>query len=217
MSSFELVTLNSDHKEEICDLNSKAKKEKGHFIPGNEEMIEACLISGETSFGIFSDNKLAAFLLCGFPEDLGYSYGSKIGITGRHANYAGSIVDPLYSGRGFNSCLKIHASIEFSKRPDCQFAIGICSPFNIPSVKANISSGAIIFGLVNLDNGDLRYVYIYDLKRSVSFCNKLFDIDAKSIDEQRELLEKGYVSNYFYGRGDDWRICYRELYNRRSL
>ncbi|MCI4057095.1 GNAT family N-acetyltransferase [Bacillus cereus] len=199
---FHVTLLSLEHIEQILSLQNivvEALEDKSRLQPLSQEEFQYILEGNGMMIGAFIENKLIAFRALLVPpiddEHLGLDIGLSESELHRVIYQEISNVHPNYRGNGMQKILANVIMDELQKE-DSKYDYVCCTvaPFNIPSLKDKFAQGMAIAALKEKYGGNLRYVFVKELRRDKE--NDWTDVQSILMSDasgQQALLSEGYL------------------------
>ena len=121
-----------------------------------------------------------------------------------------SFVHPAYRGNGLQRKLG-ERIMELVNLVDYDVVCATVKPFNIASLKDKFGQGLHVVALKYKYGGKLRYVFAKYLHDAVKLTDEQVVIDMENIEEQQEVLAKGYVGTKLLQTENSWAVMYNKL------
>ncbi len=200
--SFHVTLLSLEHIEQILSLQNivvEALEDKSRLQPLSQEEFQYILEGNGMMIGAFIENELIAFRALLVPpiddEHLGLDIGLSESELHRVIYQEISNVHPNCRGNGMQKILANVIMDELQKE-DSKYDYVCCTvaPFNIPSLKDKFAQGMAIAALKEKYGGNLRYVFVKELRRDKE--NDWTDIQSILMSDasgQQALLSEGYL------------------------
>ena len=200
--SFHVTLLSLEHIEQILSLQNivvEALEDKSRLQPLSQEEFQYILEGNGMTIGAFIENELIAFRALLVPpiddEHLGIDIGLSESELHRVIYQEISNVHPNCRGNGMQKILANVIMDELQKE-DSKYDYVCCTvaPFNIPSLKDKFAQGMAIAALKEKYGGNLRYVFVKELRRDKE--NDWTDVQSILMSDasgQQALLSEGYL------------------------
>ncbi|BCC57008.1 GNAT family N-acetyltransferase [Bacillus cereus] len=200
--SFHVTLLSLEHIEQILSLQNivvEALEDKSRLQPLSQEEFQYILEGNGMMIGAFIENELIAFRALLVPpiddEHLGIDIGLSESELHRVIYQEISNVHPNCRGNGMQKILANVIMDELQKE-DSKYDYVCCTvaPFNIPSLKDKFAQGMAIAALKEKYGGNLRYVFVKELRRDKE--NDWTDVQSILMSDasgQQALLSEGYL------------------------
>ncbi|OPA36749.1 N-acetyltransferase [Bacillus cereus] len=200
--SFHVTLLSLEHIEQILSLQNivvEALEDKSRLQPLSQEEFQYILEGNGMIIGAFIENELIAFRALLVPpiddEHLGLDIGLSESELHRVIYQEISNVHPNCRGNGMQKILANVIMDELQKE-DSKYDYVCCTvaPFNIPSLKDKFAQGMAIAALKEKYGGNLRYVFVKELRRDKE--NDWTDVQSILMSDasgQQALLSEGYL------------------------
>lgn len=200
--SFHVTLLSLEHIEQILSLQNivvEALEDKSRLQPLSLEEFQYILEGNGMMIGAFIENELIAFRALLVPpiddEHLGLDIGLSESELHRVIYQEISNVHPNCRGNGMQKILANVIMDELQKE-DSKYDYVCCTvaPFNIPSLKDKFAQGMAIAALKEKYGGNLRYVFVKELRRDKE--NDWTDVQSILMSDasgQQALLSEGYL------------------------
>ncbi|HDR7902763.1 TPA: GNAT family N-acetyltransferase [Bacillus cereus] len=200
--SFHVALLSLEHIEQILSLQNivvEALEDKSRLQPLSQEEFQYILEGNGMMIGAFIENELIAFRALLVPpiddEHLGLDIGLSESELHRVIYQEISNVHPNCRGNGMQKILANVIMDELQKE-DSKYDYVCCTvaPFNIPSLKDKFAQGMAIASLKEKYGGNLRYVFVKELRRDKE--NDWTDVQSILMSDasgQQALLSEGYL------------------------
>lgn len=200
--SFHVALLSLEHIEQILSLQNivvEALEDKSRLQPLSQEEFQYILEGNGMMIGAFIENGLIAFRALLVPpiddEHLGLDIGLSESELHRVIYQEISNVHPNCRGNGMQKILANVIMDELQKE-DSKYDYVCCTvaPFNIPSLKDKFAQGMAIAALKEKYGGNLRYVFVKELRRDKE--NDWTDVQSILMSDasgQQALLSEGYL------------------------
>lgn len=200
--SFQVTLLSLEHIEQILSLQNivvEALEDKSRLQPLSQEEFQYILEGNGMMIGAFIENELIAFRALLVPpiddEHLGLDIGLSESELHRVIYQEISNVHPNCRGNGMQKILANVIMDELQKE-DSKYDYVCCTvaPFNIPSLKDKFAQGMAIAALKEKYGGNLRYVFVKELRRDKE--NDWTDVQSILMSDasgQQALLSEGYL------------------------
>ncbi|ACK59660.1 MULTISPECIES: hypothetical protein [Bacillus cereus group] len=200
--SFHVALLSLEHIEQILSLQNivvEALEDKSRLQPLSQEEFQYILEGNGMMIGAFIENELIAFRALLVPpiddEHLGLDIGLSESELHRVIYQEISNVHPNCRGNGMQKILANVIMDELQKE-DSKYDYVCCTvaPFNIPSLKDKFAQGMAIAALKEKYGGNLRYVFVKELRRDKE--NDWTDVQSILMSDasgQQALLSEGYL------------------------
>lgn len=200
--SFHVALLSLEHIEQILSLQNivvEALEDKSRLQPLSQEEFQYILEGNGMMIGAFIENELIAFRALLVPpiddEHLGLDIGLSESELHRIIYQEISNVHPNCRGNGMQKILANVIMDELQKE-DSKYDYVCCTvaPFNIPSLKDKFAQGMAIAALKEKYGGNLRYVFVKELRRDKE--NDWTDVQSILMSDasgQQALLSEGYL------------------------
>lgn len=199
---FHVALLSLEHIEQILSLQNivvEALEDKSRLQPLSQEEFQYILEGNGMMIGAFIENELIAFRALLVPpiddEHLGLDIGLSESELHRIIYQEISNVHPNCRGNGMQKILANVIMDELQKE-DSKYDYVCCTvaPFNIPSLKDKFAQGMAIAALKEKYGGNLRYVFVKELRRDKE--NDWTDVQSILMSDasgQQALLSEGYL------------------------
>lgn len=174
-------------------------KDKDTFQADSREDLEEFVTKG-FGIGMYAGEKLIAYQVLKNPasEDSLIMYlPFYIPKDLRVFHFETTIVHPYHRGQGFQKKMK-NISLEILKSEDrADIICNTIHPFNYPSVKSSLATGAKIAGLKTFYGGKIRFIFFTPIGNRLffSYDEKSVEIDLRDYSKILEMIEKGYVGH----------------------
>ncbi|EEM49660.1 GNAT family N-acetyltransferase [Bacillus cereus] len=200
--SFHVTLLSLEHIEQILSLQNivvEALEDKSRLQPLSQEEFQYILEGNGMMIGAFIENELIAFRALLVPpiddEHLGLDIGLSESELHRVIYQEISNVHPNCRGNGMQKILANVIMDELQKE-DSKYDYVCCTvaPFNIPSLKDKFAQGMAIAALKEKYGGNLRYVFVKELRRDKE--NDWTDVQSILMSDasgQQALFSEGYL------------------------
>ncbi|HHK5558653.1 GNAT family N-acetyltransferase [Bacillus cereus] len=200
--SFHVTLLSLEHIEQILSLQNivvEALEDKSRLQPLSQEEFQYILEGNGMMIGAFIQNELIAFRALLVPpideEHLGLDIGIAESELHRVIYQEISNVHPNCRGNGMQKILATVIMDELQNE-DSKYDYVCCTvaPFNIPSLKDKFAQGMAIAALKEKYGGNLRYVFVKELRRDKE--NDWTDVQSILMSDasgQQALLSEGYL------------------------
>lgn len=188
--------------EEILTLQQKVVEKienSDSFHPDTKEEIEDYIING-FAIGIYKQNSLVAYQVLKNPSkdnSLLYHLPDYISRSFRVFHFETTVVDPVHRGQGFQKKMKriSLAHLKIENRAD--IVCNTIHPFNYPSIKSSLDTGAKIVGIKKFYGGKIRFILFTPVNKNPQFSynEKSIEIDLNNYNEISKMIKKGYVGH----------------------
>lgn len=217
-TDYKVYILNKEYLGQIMKLQQDvilALNDQNTLQPLTEEEFAYILSGNGIMIGAFVHEVLIAFRALLFPqidkEHLGYDIGLAEESDLKRILYQEiSNVHPNYRGFGLQKRLSkvIMQQVDYTK---FDYVCATVAPYNIASLKDKFSQGMYIKALKKKYGGKLRYVFMKSLHNENQYEEASYNIMMNKIEEQQELLKKGYVGVSIKKVDNNWIVEYREI------
>ncbi|PFK36697.1 N-acetyltransferase [Bacillus cereus] len=199
--SFQVTLLSLDHIEQILSLQDvviEALENKASLQPLTLEEYQYILDGSGLMIGAFVEQELIAFRALLAPPIDDEHLGLDIGLTHKELDRVIyqeiSNVHPKCRGNGIQKILA-KVIMEQLTQTDSKYDYVCCTvaPFNIPSLKDKFAQGMEIAALTEKYGGNMRYVFVKELRGNEKKERKdMKSITMSNIAQQQALLAEGY-------------------------
>lgn len=202
---------------EILSLQKSAIKvltDAKTLQPLSREDYEWTLNGNGLILGVFVENQLIALRALMVPKIDEDHLGRDIGLSEEKLEKVIyqeiSIVHPDFRGNKLQMTLASLIMKELHKEKHAfQYVCCTVAPFNIPSLKDKLSQGMEIAALKEKYGGNLRYIFVKDLKREKETpWLQVMPINMGDIQKQKEWLAQGWRGFQMEKRQDQYWIHY---------
>jgi len=198
---FQIAPLSLEHIQQILSLQHvviETLENKDSLQPLTLEEYQYILNGNGLIIGAFVDQELIAFRALLVPpidnEHLGFDIGLTEDDLDRVIYQEISNVHPKCRGNGMQKILA-KVLMEQLTRTDSKYDYVCCTvaPFNIPSLKDKFAQGMEIAALKEKYGGNMRYVFVKELRENEKKERKdIKSIAMSDIAGQQVLLVEGY-------------------------